>query len=262
MFQFLLHLQTNRDGVIHRRSFLRRVGAGAAALGALGWMDAVAMSAEQMRKNNMACILLYMRGGPSQMETFDPKPGTDNGGPTKAIDTAVRGIQIAEPWTNVAAAMKDFTLIRSMTNKEGEHQRATYQMHTGYIPAGSVKYPSLGSIVASEIAPKEFDLPHFVSIGNRATTIGSGFLGMSFAPFVVANPNQMPANLPLPRGVSNERFSRRLGLLNQLEEDFAQAGGGPRVEDHKLLYGSAAQMVTSPRLKAFQLDQEKDALRD
>src|SRR5260370_2084111 len=68
--QSLLHLQTTRDGVIHRRAFLRRVGAGAAALGALGWMDAVALSAEEMRKNSMACILLFMRGGPSQMETF------------------------------------------------------------------------------------------------------------------------------------------------------------------------------------------------
>jgi uncharacterized protein (DUF1501 family) len=260
--QSLLHIQTNSDGIIHRRSFLRRVAAGAAGLGILGWKDTVALHAEELRKQGMACILLFMRGGPSQMETFDPKPDTSNGGPTKSIPTAVSGIQVAESWPRVAEAMKDIALIRSMTNREGEHQRATYQLHTGYVPAGSVKYPSLGSIVASEIAPKEFDLPHFVSIGNRATTIGSGFLGMSFAPFVVANPNQMPANLPLPRGIGNERFSRRLGLLNELEEDFAQAGGGPRVEDHKLLYGSAAQMVLSPRLKAFQLDQEKDAVRD
>src|SRR6516164_7684460 len=188
--QSLLHLQTNRDGVLSRRAFIRNVGVGAAGLSLLGWRDTVALHADELRKRGMACILLFMRGGPSQMETFDPKPGTDNGGPTKAIDTAVRGIQIAEHLTNVAAAMKDITLIRSMTNKEGEHQRASYQMHTGYIPTGSVKYPTLGSVVASEIAPPEFDLPHFVSIGNRATTLGSGFLGMQFAPFIVGNPTQ------------------------------------------------------------------------
>src|SRR5713226_2107492 len=205
--QSLLHLQTTREGVIHRRAFLRRVGAGTAALGALGWMDAVALSAEEMRKNSMACILLFMRGGPSQMETFDPKPGTTNGGPTKAIPTAVTSIRIAEHWDKTAAAMKDIALIRSMTNREGEHQRATYQLHTGYAPMGSVKFPSFGSVVASEIGPKEFDLPHFISIGQRATTIGSGFLGTQYAPFVVANPSQMPTNLALPRGITDKRLN-------------------------------------------------------
>jgi len=262
MLQSLLHLQTNRDGVLHRRAFLRRVGAGTAALGALGWMDAVALSAEEMRKNDMACILLFMRGGPSQLETFDPKPGEANGGPTKAIPTAVNGVRIAEHWTNVASAMKDIALIRSMTNREGEHQRATYQLHTGYVPMGSVKFPSFGSIVASEIGPKKFDLPHFVSIGNRATTIGSGFLGTQYAPFVVGNPNQMPTNVALPRGVTDKRLVRRLDLMDDLEKDFAEAGGERQVEAHRTLLGSAAQLVTSPRLKAFDLAQEKDAVRD
>jgi uncharacterized protein (DUF1501 family) len=260
--QSLLHLRTNRDGVIHRRAFLRRVGAGTAALGAFGWMDTVALSAEELRKNEMACILLFMRGGPSQLETFDPKPGTTNGGPTKAISTAASGIQIAENWKNVASAMKDIALIRSMTNREGEHQRATYQLHTGYVPMGSVKFPGFGSIVASEIGPDKFDLPHFVSIGNRATTIGSGFLGMQYAPFVVGNPNQMPTNVALPRGVTDKRLARRLGLLDDLEKDFAEAGGERQVEEHRTLLASAAQLVTSPRLEAFDLAKEKDAVRD
>jgi uncharacterized protein (DUF1501 family) len=260
--QSLMHIQTNRDGVIHRRSFLRRVGAGALGLGALGWMERVALSADEMHKQGMACILLFMRGGPSQLETFDPKPDTTNGGPTKAIPTAVSGIRIAEHWPKVAEAMKDMALIRSMTNREGEHQRATYQLHTGYVPMGSVKFPSFGSIVASEIGPKEFDLPHFVSIGNRATTIGSGFLGMQYAPFIVANPSQLPSNVALPRGVTDKRLARRLNLMQELEQDFAEAGGEKQVEEHRTLLGSAAQLVTSPRLKAFDLAAEKDAVRD
>jgi len=210
----------------------------------------------------MACILLFMRGGPSQLETFDPKPGTSNGGPTKDISTAIGGIRVAEHWNSVAAAMKDIALVRSMTNREGEHQRATYQLHTGYVPMGSVKFPSFGSIVASEIGPTEFDLPHFVSIGNRATTIGSGFLGTQYAPFVVGNPNQMPTNVALPRGVTDKRLTRRLGLLDDLEKDFAEAGGEKQVEEHRTLLGSAAQLVTSPRLEAFDLGKEKGAVRD
>src|SRR5207253_5319676 len=86
--------------------------------------------------------------------------------------------------------------------------------------------------------------------------------GMSVAPLVVANPSQMPNNVVFPRGITDKRFDRRLGLLEDLEKDFAEAGGGPRVEDHKSLYTSAAQMVRSPRLKAFDLNQEKAEVRD
>ncbi len=260
--QSLMHIQTNRDGLISRRSFIRTVAAGAAGLGVLGWKEAVALHAEELRKRGMACVLLFMRGGPSQFETFDPKPGATNGGPTKAIDTAVSGIQIAEGWSNLAKVMKEVALIRSMTNKEGEHQRATYQLHTGYVPSGSVKYPSFGSIVANELGPDDFDLPHFVSIGNRVSTIGSGFLGMRVAPFVVANATQLPSNVELPRGVNTQRFGRRLDLLKDLEEDFAASGGKQRVEEHGGLYANASQMVLSPRLKAFDLTQEKDNVRD
>ena len=81
----------------------------------------------------------FLPGGPSQLETLDPKPGHDNGGPTEAIRTAVPGIQVAEHWPLVAEQMKDIALVRSMTNREGNHQRATYQLHTGYAPTGSVK---------------------------------------------------------------------------------------------------------------------------
>jgi uncharacterized protein (DUF1501 family) len=260
--QSLMHIQTNAAGVIHRRGFLRHLAVGAAGIGLLGWKDAVTLHADELRKRGMACILLFMRGGPSQLETFDPKPDTTNGGPTQAIATAANGIRIAEGWDNTAKVLKDIALVRSMTSKEGEHQRATYQLHTGYIPSGSVKYPSLGSIVASENGPPNFDLPHFVSIGNRALTIGSGFLGMSCAPFIVTNPAQMPAHVALPAGVASSRFQRRLGLQEQLERDFAEAGGASLVEDHKSLYASAAQMVLSPRLKAFDINQEKEAVRD
>src|SRR5262245_4061356 len=260
--QSLIHVRTGRDGVLSRRTFLRSVAAGAAGLGAVGFKDPMTLHAEELRKRGMACILMFMRGGPSQFETFDPKPGTSVGGPTKAIDTAVSGIQIAENWPNVARAMKEIARVRSMTNREGEHQRAAYQLHTGYVPAGGLKHPAFGALVAAELGPKDFDLPHFVSIGSRFTTIGSSFLGMRYAPFVVGNPSQMPGNVELPRGVGDKRFGRRVDLLKDLEEDFAQSGGAKLVEDHRHLYASASQMVLSPRLKAFDVSQEKAALRD
>jgi uncharacterized protein (DUF1501 family) len=171
-------------------------------------------------------------------------------------------VRIAEGWPRVAQALGDVALIRSLTNREGEHQRATYQMHTGNVPAGGVRYPNFGSTVASEIAPRDFDLPHFVSISNRVTTLGPGYLPMTFAPFVVPNPTQMPNNAQLPPGVNGGRLGRRLDLMQQLEQEFADAGGGAPVNNHRALYASAAQMVRSPRLRAFDLSEERGAVRD
>src|SRR6478735_3674285 len=127
-----LDVSLTRRGV-SRRNFLHYVSAGALAAGTLNFRDLMSVRADELRKQGMSLILLWMQGGPSQFETFDPKPGTDNGGPTEAIETSVPGIRIAQAWPQTAKVMGDLALIRSMTNKEGEHQRATYQMHTGYI---------------------------------------------------------------------------------------------------------------------------------
>ncbi len=258
--QPIMHVQTNHDGVVTRRSFFRNVAAGAAALGVLGWTEAITLQAQELRRRGLACILLYMQGGPSQLETFDPKPGTTTGGPTRAIDTAVPGIRLAENWPNLARQMRDVALIRTLTSREGEHQRATHQMHTGYIPLGGVRFPNICATVAHEVAPREFDLPHFVSVGG--TRQGSGFLGMTYAPFAVPNPNQLPSNVALPAGVGNERFNRRVNLLHDLDQDFADAGAQARVQDHRAVYASAANLVRSPRMQAFDLSQEPAAVRD
>jgi hypothetical protein len=257
----LMHVQATREGVISRRTFLRTLGAGA-ALGTLGFKDTLTLHAQELQQRGMACILLFMNGGPSQFETFDPKPGHANGGPTQAIQTAVEGIRIAEGWTNTAGEMQHLAIVRSMTNREGEHQRAVYQMHTGYLPLAALRYPSIGSIVASEIGPRDFDLPSFVSIGNRLATIGSGFLGMAHAPFVVGDATRMPANVERPAGVPQTRFDRRLGLMQDLEADFAESGGQARVQEHRSVYAGASRLVRSPRLHAFELTQETRATRD
>ena len=219
----------------------------------------MALHAADLRKRQMACILLWMAGGPSQLETFDPKPGTEHGGETKAIATAVPGISIAEGWGHTAKVMKDIALVRSMTNKEGNHQRATYQLHTGYVPSATIKHPHLGCSMVSELGESQFDLPHIVSIGGP--TIGAGFLGAAIEPFVVQNPQKPPENTQ-PK-VAADRFRRRLGLLERIEgAGFERTGGGDRVRDHKALYRQTARMILSPHMRAFHLDEEPEPLRD
>jgi hypothetical protein len=243
---------------VSRRGFLHTVSAGAIAAGTLNLRDLMSLQAAELARQGRSMILLWMAGGPSQFETFDPKPGTDNGGPTQAIDTAVSGIQIAEGWEKTATVMNDIALIRSMTNKEGSHPRATYQLHTGYLPSGSVKHPSLGSCLAKELADPEFDLPSVVSIGGP--TQGAGFLGVDFDPFLVDRPGELPQNVA--SAVNTARYERRLGLLGKLEEDFGARGGETVVENHRQLYGKAARMVLSPRVKAFEFDSEPQALQE
>src|SRR5262245_34029641 len=132
----LVQVAMNGEGVVDRRHFLRTIGLGAAGLAAsaavpLSFTDWMTLQAADRRKRQWACILLRMGGGATQLETFDPKPGTEHGGETRAIATAVPGIAIAEGWTQTARTLSEIALVRSMTNKEGNHQRATYQLHTG-----------------------------------------------------------------------------------------------------------------------------------
>lgn len=253
--QTWIHVRMNGEGALSRRGFLRWIGAGAVGL---TWLDYLTLHAEELRKNHKACILLWMAGGPSQFETFDPKPGAETQGPTKSISTAVPGIDIAEHWTKVAGATKDLMVIRSMTSKEGNHGRATYLLHTGYSPSGGVVHPGIGSIVANELGLEDFDLPHFVSIQGQS--IGPSFLGVQFAPFVVSDPNRKPDNLATP--VAGPRLERRLGLLKELEGPFARGGAAEQVRDHQALYRQTAHMVLSPRVKAFDLDAEPAKIRD
>jgi len=260
----MLQVAMDAGGLIGRRQFLQTIGFGAAGLAAtatvpLSFTDWMALQAADLRKREMGCILLWMAGGPSQLETFDPKPGTAHGGETRAIETTVPGIAIAEGWNQTAKVMKDIALVRSMTNKEGNHQRATYQLHTGYIPSATLKHPHIGCSVVSEGSESHFDLPHIVSIGGATT--GAGFLGAGFEPFVVQNPEKPPENTQ--PNVSNDRFRRRIGLLDRLEgAGFERVGGADRVRDHRALYQQTAKMILSPHMRAFQLDEEPAPLRD
>jgi hypothetical protein len=257
-----IHARTNCDCVVHRRDFLRAAAASGAAAGLMSWTDAICLSADELRKRGMACILLWMGGGPSQFETFSPKPSHENGGETKAIATSVPGIQIADSLPHVARVMNDVAIIRSMTSKEGSHPRASFLLHHGYLPMGGVKFPTLGSQVAHQIGDPAFDLPSFVRIGGRRAVDagGGGFLGVDYDPFVLQNPNTKPENTqPATR---DERYARRLKLLDRLEADFGAVEGSDIVANHRKLIRKSSEMILSPRMEAFDLANESDKMRD
>src|SRR5262245_45035717 len=134
--QTWVNVHVTGAGAVSRRGFLRQVGAGAAGLAGLSWLDCLTAHADDLRAGRKAMILLWMAGGPSQFETFDPKPGAETQGPTRAIPTAAPGVAVAEHWRRTAGALNDLAVIRSMTSREGNHGRAAYLLHHSYPTSG------------------------------------------------------------------------------------------------------------------------------
>ena len=152
---------------------------GALGASASGWIEALAADAAGHPNRRKSCILLWMSGGPSQTDTFDPKPGHANSGPFKPIQTAVPGMLLGPHLPKLARQAKDLAIIRSMSSKEGDHGRATYYLRTGYLPMGAVQYPTLGSLVANELDDESAELPGFVSISPvRGINAGRLHLGL------------------------------------------------------------------------------------
>jgi hypothetical protein len=245
---------TIQAGQVLRRDFLRAIPWAALTAGGMDWSTYMTTQAAELRKQGKACIVLWMQGAPSQFETFSPKPGHTNGGETKAIKTKVPGIEIAESLPEVAKIMDKLCLLRSLTSKEGSHPRATYLMHTGYIPTASVKYPTLGSIASHEIGNPALEIPSFVRIGQQRLGDSAGFLGSQHDPFLMQSADKLPENTSIP--TSAERYQRRLGLLSKLESDYATKGGKQEVQDHQHLVSRTSKMILSSQMSSFDLSKE------
>lgn len=250
-----------------RRDIFQIAAASLGGVSCSGWLPKLAHAAQGKRPPK-ACILLWMAGGPSQLETLDPKPGHRNGGPTKAISTAVPGIELSENLPLLAKQMRDVALIRSMKTREGDHGRATQLMQTGYRPmGGAIEYPVLGSMVAQRMEPEQSPLPSFVSIAPfRFGSLGSGFLGPRYAPLLVSGASNDPtarANLTVenlePAG-GREALAQRQELLKIVRG--SSTGASPSAEKHAAVYDQAMRMVQTRGEGAFNLDEEPAELRD
>src|SRR5437588_4694144 len=149
---------------MNRRDLMKLTAAGVLGFSASNWLNVLAARAAETRTPTKNCILLWMDGGPSHKDTFDLRPGTDQGGPYQAIQTSVPGIQISEHLPQFARLVQHAAIIRSMSTGEGAHARAKYNLHTGYREGvGGITYPSIGSLVAQQLGNQEVALPNFVS---------------------------------------------------------------------------------------------------
>jgi len=200
-------------------------------------------------------ITIWLSGGPSQLETWDPHPGTKIGGPTTAIDTTIPGVQIASHFPQTAAQLQHVSLIRSLVSKEGDHERGVYMLKTGYRPDVTTVHPALGSIAMHELPDAGIEIPKFIALGQQPFSSRGGYLGEQFDPYHIYEPGRNAQNLEA--GVPAERQQRRLKQLEAVSQSFTR-GRKLRVEQtlHQHTVEAALKMMSSDQLKAFQLEHE------
>lgn len=247
---------------LSRRNLLTAAG-GSLFLGPVAaYLGASEASRQNDRSRPKSVIVLWLEGGPSQLETFDPHPGGKHGGAVNAIRTSARGIEIADTLPQLAEQMHRVAILRSVTGKEGDHERAVYNIKTGYRPDPTLVHPSLGAIVchASDLGA---EIPRHVSILPSNSPSRGGYLGASFDAFKIDDPaNPVPDVTPR---VSQQRYDTRIDdLLKVAESNFTRR----RLLDsdaQRTLHAATTQraltMMTSDQLDAFNVIQEPVAVR-
>ena len=260
-----LQVWSDRRGHIHRRDFIKQLSAGTAALGSvqLGWRDLLIAQAAELRRQQRNMILLWMDGGPSQFESFNPKPESANQGPAKAIATRLPGVHFADFWPNVAGVADRISFIRSMNTGEADHFRAIKLTRTGYPINPTIAYPTWGSVIAQERFDAAFELPSFVRIGEpriKPRDVNAGILGAKYESFKISQPGELPEDVRL--GIPTAVLNRRLALADALDAEFEKQDAADVVKAKRDIYARSSRFLTSPRLDVFHLDDEPARLRD
>ena len=239
---------------MNRRHFMSHLaGAAAMAAPAAAFTNTLLANATDLKKRHKAAILLWMGGGPSTMDIWDLKPGAPTGGQFKQISTSADGIAICEHMPLMAKQMHHMSIVRSMSTREADHMRGRYYMHTGYVPNPNVEHPGYGSVIAHELAEQvsNLEIPPFVSVGSGS--VGPGFLGMTWAPFVVDS-NGNVRNLDM--GIDPTRLDQRLRMLETIENKFIGEKRGGSAEDHKKVIDKTVKLMTSKQMEAFKVMKE------
>lgn len=242
-----------------RRDFLR---VAASTLGLSFAVPGLDLRAAERRGAERAksFLTIWLGGGPSQLESWDPHPGTKIGGEVSAIKTTIPGLEIANIYPQTAEQLHHMSVIRSLVSKEGDHERASYMLHTGYRPEPTLVHPSIGSIVIEQTPNDTVEIPQFVSLGDANFPPRGGFLGDRYDAYRIFSPGQNGQNVKAL--VEGDRQQRRLDNLGLVSQSFMQ-GRRKRVEQtlHQLTVDAALRMMTSEQLKAFTIDSEPSELR-
>jgi len=241
--------------------FSRRTLLKAAGMAGLTWLtplgQILALDAEKNKETRaQSVIILWMQGAPSQLETFDPHPGSPIAYGTKAIKTSLKDVQLAAGLEQTAGILSNMSLVRSVVSKEGDHERATYNMKTGYRPNPTILHPAIGAIIAHEMPNQKIEIPTHISILPGQWPARGGHFGAAYDAFKTNDPSS-----PLPdlkAKVDDKRQEQRMKSVSVVERAFLQ-GRQPDLDTsrtmHQQTMQKAVHMMTSDQVKAFDVSQ-------
>src|SRR5207248_6102321 len=253
---------------LNRRGFLGSLDVGAAACAAdMTALDVLTtpVLAGEMKRKQKRVILLWLAGGSSQLETWDPKPGAPTGGPFRSIPTAVPGIQLSELMPEMSKRIKHTTIIRSLNTKNGDHGGGARLMMQGRRDDPSVRYPDLGAVLARELGQSQSQVPDYVTFysateGRNMALGTSGFLGERYAPMALTT-GLIPENLRRLDEISDLDHIQRAELRDLLSQRFARGRmSSTALGSHNVAYHRVRGLMASETL--FDITREPQKVRD
>lgn len=250
--------QSHEHGMA-RRQFLGSLAAGAGVMtGGLGAFAQPGMTAE-LQKQQKRMLVFNLHGGVSQLETWDPKPGTNTGGPFRAIPTSVPGMHICELLPKTAQLMHHMAIVRSVDTNEGDHGKGAYMMLHGRKQTPAADFPTLGAVVAKATCPPTAALPGHIIVtptGGGGRSNDASYLGPKYASLVLGG-GKPPANTERPNGLTVEMDARRNAFRQQLDREFFARRRTARTEAYTYSYDQAQQLLE--QRDVFDVTKESDA---
>jgi hypothetical protein len=250
---------------LSRRQWLSTATIGAAGIAAnmaqLEWLAQPAI-AEQLQQNQKSVILLWLAGGASQLETWDPKPGRLTGGPFAKMQTCIPGVEISELLPRMSSRLHETAIIRSLNTKIADHGQAYELMDMGRIAEPGVKFPHLGAIIARELASADSGVPDYVEFyteteGRRKGS--AGFLGARYNPMFLTD-SMIPENLQRLESIPDLDHQQRSELQRMLSQRFARQVEHAAVDSHVTAYQRVRGLMAGDHL--FDIEREPQAMRD
>lgn len=257
----------NRSRSLDRRDFL----AATTAFTATAFADMTGLNvlanpavAADLKKNQKRVIMLWLAGGASQLETWDPKPGASTGGPFRAIPTDVPGVHISELMPEMAKRMKHVCVLRGLDTKNGDHGSAAVTMMRGRRNEAGLKYPDLGAVVAREMGRADSKVPDYVTFYTQTEGRGmapgdSGFLGARYAPMELTT-NNTPEFIRKLDTISDLDHKTRSDLRDLLSKQFAKGRQSEVMGSHNEAYERVRGIMASETL--FDISKEPQKIRD
>lgn len=254
------------EHVIGRRGFLGTMAAGgAAAFADMTGIQALAAPelAGELRRNQKRCILLWLAGGASQMETWDPKPGAVTGGPFQSIQTSVPGVRICELMPKMARRLKDTCIIRSLNTRNADHGGASKMMMRGRPGESNLDYPDLGAVLSRELGQNASPVPDYVSFyfateGRTMAPGHPGFLGARHGSMDLYS-SMVPENIRR-NGISEQDHIERAELRSLLSSNFERGRNSLSIDSHNHAYRRVRGLMASESL--FDISREPERIRD